>query len=41
MRYFNESGDKYERLGKVIGDTISAIIIVGLTVIFAYSLMSR
>jgi hypothetical protein len=41
MQYFDESDDKLERLGKVIGDIISAIIIVGLIAIFAFSLISR
>jgi hypothetical protein len=41
MKYFDESDDKLERIGKVIGDIISAIIVVGLMAIFAYSLMSR
>jgi hypothetical protein len=41
MPYFDESDDNLERLGKVIGDIISAIIIVGLIAIFAFSLISR
>jgi hypothetical protein len=41
MKYFDESDDKYERIGKVIGDVISAIIVVGLLAIFAYSLLHR
>jgi hypothetical protein len=41
MQYFDESDDKLQRLGKVIGDIISAIIIVGLFAIFAYSLIGR
>ena len=41
MQYFDESDDKLQRFGKVIGDIISAILIVGLFVIFAYSLIGR
>ena len=41
MQYFDESDDKLQRLGKVIGDIFSAIIIVGLFAIFAYSLIGR
>jgi hypothetical protein len=40
MQYFDESDDKLERLGKVIGDIISAIIVVGLIVIFVYGYIS-
>ena len=41
MQYFDESDDKLERLGKVIGDIISAIIVVGLIVIFVYGYISH
>jgi hypothetical protein len=41
MKYFDETDDKYQRIGKVIGDIISAIIVIGLMAIFAYSLMNR
>jgi hypothetical protein len=41
MQYFDQSADKYERLGKVIGDTISAIIVVGFMAIFVYGFISR
>jgi hypothetical protein len=41
MPYFDQSADKHERIGKVIGDIISAIIIVGFMAIFAYSLIGR
>jgi len=41
MQYFDESDDMLQRFGKVIGDIISAIIIVGLFAIFAYSLIGR
>jgi hypothetical protein len=41
MQYFDETDDKLQRLDKVIGDIISAIIIVGLIAIFAYSLIIR
>jgi hypothetical protein len=41
MQYFDETDDKLQRLGKVIGDIISAIIIVGFLAIFAYSLIIR
>jgi hypothetical protein len=40
MQYFDPSADKLERLGKVIGDIISAIIVVGLIVIFVYGYIS-
>jgi hypothetical protein len=41
MQYFDESDNKLERIGKVIGDIISAIIIVGFMAIFVYSLITR
>ena len=41
MQYFDESSDKYERLGKVIGDTFSAFIVLALILIFTYSMMLR
>ena len=41
MQYFDESDDKLEKLGKIIGDIISAIIIVGFIAIFLYSWISR
>jgi hypothetical protein len=41
MQYFDQSDDKLERLGKVIGDIISAIIIVGFMAIFAYGFIAR
>jgi hypothetical protein len=41
MQYFDQSADKYEKLGKVIGDIISAIIVVGFIVIFVYSYISH
>jgi hypothetical protein len=41
MQYFDQSADKLERIGKVIGDIISAIIVVGLMAIFGYSLIAR
>jgi hypothetical protein len=34
MQYFDQSADKHERLGKVIGDIIAAIVVVGLIVIY-------
>ena len=40
MQYFDQSDDKLERLGKVIGDIISAIIIVGFMAIFAYGFIA-
>ena len=41
MQYFDETDDKLQRLGKVIGDIISAIIVVGLIVIFVYGYISH
>jgi hypothetical protein len=41
MQYFDPSADKLDRLGKVIGDIFSVILIVGITAIFAYSLIAR
>ena len=41
MQYFDESDDKLQRLGKVIGDIISVIIVVGFLAIFVYSLITR
>ena len=40
MQYFDESDDKLERLGKVIGDIISAIVVVGFLASFAYGWMA-
>ena len=41
MQYFDESDNKLERLGKVIGDIILAIIVVGFVAIFAYGWIAR
>jgi len=41
MPYFNKSADKYDRIGKVIGDAISAFLVVALIIIFSYSMISR
>jgi len=41
MKYFDESDDKYERIGKVIGDAITAFIVISFIVIFVYSLTHR
>jgi hypothetical protein len=41
MPYFDPSADKLERVGKVIGDIISAIIVVGFLAIFAYQWIGR
>jgi hypothetical protein len=41
MRYFDDSADKYQRLGKVIGDTFSAVLILTLVLIFVQSFLFR
>jgi hypothetical protein len=41
MQYFDQSDDKYARLGKVIGDIFAATVIGALIIIFAYSMISR
>ena len=41
MAYFDETADEYQRLGKVIGDAFSTIIILTLIVIFAQSFFFR
>jgi hypothetical protein len=41
MPYFDPYADKLERVGKVIGDIISAIIVVGFLAIFAYQWIGR
>ena len=41
MPYFNETDDKLQRIGKVIGDTFSAILILALIIIFALSMLVR
>lgn len=39
MPYFNETDDKIERIGKVIGDTFSAVLILALIIIVAQSML--
>ena len=41
MRYFDESDDTYERIGKVIGDAFAAFIVVTLITVFAVSMLYR
>jgi hypothetical protein len=41
MQYFDESDDKYQRIGKVIGDAITTFIVISFIVIFVYSLTHR
>ena len=41
MQYFDPSADKHERLGKVIGDTFAALIVVALVLIFIQSMIFR
>lgn len=41
MQYFDQSADKYERLGKVIGDTFTAFIVLALILIFVKSMIFR
>ena len=39
MPYFNETDDKIERIGKVIGDTFSAVLILALIIIVSQSML--
>lgn len=41
MQYFDPGADKYQRLGKVIGDLITASIMGALIIIFIVSMASR
>jgi hypothetical protein len=41
MQYFDESDDKCQRVGKVIGDVFSALLVLALIIIFAQSMISR
>ena len=41
MQYFNESDDKLERIGKVVGDTFAAILVLVLILIFVQSMIYR
>ena len=41
MPYFDQSDDKYQRLGKVIGDAFSAFIVLALITIFIQSMIFR
>ena len=41
MPYFNESDDKYERIGKVIRDAFSAFIVLTLIAAFTTSMLVR
>jgi hypothetical protein len=41
MQYFDETDDKYARLGKVIGDAFAAFIVPALIIILAYGIISR
>ena len=41
MQYFDESDDTYERIGKVIGDVITACIVLTFITVFALSLLGR
>jgi hypothetical protein len=41
MKYFDESDDKLERIGKVIADIFVAILAVGFAAIFTYSAIVR
>jgi hypothetical protein len=41
MKYFDESDDKLERIGKVIGNIIVAFLVLGFEAIFANSVIVR
>jgi len=41
MKYFDESEDKLERIGKVIADIFVAVFVVGFTAIYTYSMIVR
>jgi hypothetical protein len=41
MQYFDESDDKFERIGKVIADAFVACIVLTFFTVFAFSLLGR
>jgi hypothetical protein len=41
MKYFDESDDKLERMGKVIADIFVAVLALGFAAIFTYSAIVR
>ena len=41
MQYFDESDDKYERIGKVIGDAFAAFIVITVITVIAVSMLYR
>ncbi len=41
MHYFEQSDDKFDRIGKVIGDTFVTILIAVLAVIIVHSFIFR
>ena len=41
MQYFDQSDDTYERIGKVIGDAITACVVLTFLAVFAFSLLGR
>jgi hypothetical protein len=41
MQYFDESDHKLERIGKVIGDAFSVLIVLVLILVFAQSMIYR
>lgn len=41
MQYFDQSDDKPTRIGKVIGDTFAAFIMLALILIFAQAMIFR
>jgi len=41
MQYFDESDDKPNRIGKVIGDAFSVFIVLALILVFVQSMIFR
>ncbi len=41
MTYFDGIDNKEERIGKVIGDVLATVIIVGVFVVITYNMLNR
>jgi hypothetical protein len=41
MKYFDESENKLERIGKVIADIFVTVLVVGFAAIYTYSMIVR
>lgn len=41
MEYFDRTADKQERIGKVIGDTLAALLTAAVIIIITFSMITR